>query len=61
MTVCIKMMGWGIKEEGRKDAGIKDLSNLIQQNESNGSGKVKVLQYFDTANNLTALVKEINL
>lgn len=47
VIVCVRMMGWGIKEEKMQE--LKDLSNLIK-NESNGSGKVKFLQYFDTAN-----------
>lgn len=54
VIVCVRMMGWGIKEEKMQE--LKDLSNLIK-NESNGSGKVKFLQYFDTANSWTALVK----
>lgn len=58
VIVCVRMMGWGIKEEKMQE--LKDLSNLIK-NESNGSGKVKFLQYFDTANSWTALVKEISL
>lgn len=42
MIVCVRMMGWGIKEEKMQE--LKDLVNLIK-NESNGSGKVKFLPW----------------